>query len=288
MFQSRETRFGRGGVILRAVTSQGLSDDEIAARAPSVFAESRHESRSERYTYIPTRDLLGGLRNAGLVPMEVRQGGSKSADKRGFTKHLIRLRPITHEVAARQVGDLIPEVTLLNSHDGTSAYAMAAGIFRLVCLNGLTVPEQTVEGVRVPHKGDVMGQVIEGAYRVLNDAPMAIDRAMTMQSIMLSAPEETAFARAASALRFDENQGAPDPDRLLRTRRIGDRSADLWTTFNRVQENIVRGGIPYETRDINNRVSYRSTRPVQSIDQDRRINQALWVLADEMAKLKAA
>jgi hypothetical protein len=39
-----------------------LSDHQIHDVAPSIFAEGKHDSRSERYTYIPTIDVLRGLR----------------------------------------------------------------------------------------------------------------------------------------------------------------------------------------------------------------------------------
>lgn len=43
-----------------------LSDDQIRRVAPSIFADGKHESRSERYTYIPTIEVLRGLRNEGF------------------------------------------------------------------------------------------------------------------------------------------------------------------------------------------------------------------------------
>jgi hypothetical protein len=63
-------------------------------------------------------------------------------------------------------GKQVPEIILLNSHDGTSSYQMLPGLFRAVCQNGLVCGESFGE-VRVPHKGDVVSQVIEGAYEVL-------------------------------------------------------------------------------------------------------------------------
>src|SRR3712207_1922383 len=86
----RITRFGSGGAILRAQSP--LSDEAIMSAAPSVFALEKHSSRSERYTYIPTIEVLNGLRNEGFFPYEVRQGGSRDDEKRGFTKHLLRFR----------------------------------------------------------------------------------------------------------------------------------------------------------------------------------------------------
>jgi len=286
--RANATRFGSGAVILRARGPEGLSDEEIAAHAPSVFAEDKHASRSERYTYIPTREMLRGLRQAGLMPVEVRQGGSRDEEKRGFTKHLIRLRKAGEVQQALTLGGLYPEVSLLNSHDGTSAYVMDAALMRCVCLNGLMIPEGVTTQVRVPHKGDVIGEVIEGAYRVISDGPLAIEHAGQMDAANLNRNEQLALAAAARRLRWDEGDPQPEPEQLLRPRRAADNTGTVWGAFNAIQENLIRGGVGYQVRDEHNRVRPRASRPVRNIDGDRKINQALWTLAEEMRKLKAA
>ena len=94
-----------------------LSNDQIAQYAPSVLAESAHESRGERYTFIPTIDVIEGLRREGFQPFEVRQTRVRDQSKREHTKHLVRLR---HESAIVSA-DEVPEIVLLNSHDGSSS-----------------------------------------------------------------------------------------------------------------------------------------------------------------------
>ena len=282
--QPRAQRFGRGAVILRAVNDGGLTDEDIMSRAPSVYADEAHSSRSEKYSHIPTRTMLAGLRDNGFIPVEVRQGGSRDEEKRGFTKHQIRMRRQGQQLV---VGGLIPEVILLNSHDGTSSYVMTAGIFRCVCTNGLMVGE-SVDEVRFPHRGDILGQVIEGAFRVLDDLPRAMDAAQEMRAITLSQGEQEVFARSAAVLRFEAGVDQPEPARLNAPRRSADTATDLWTTFNRVQESLVRGGVPFIRTDEHGRQQRRTTRPVNSIDADRGINRALWELAEGMRQLKQA
>ena len=58
------TRFARNTRVMRG--DQPLSEDQMRAAAPSIFAEGKHASRSERYTYIPTIDVLRGLRKEGV------------------------------------------------------------------------------------------------------------------------------------------------------------------------------------------------------------------------------
>ena len=73
------TRFARNARVLR--TDSPLSEDQMRGAAPSVFAEGKHASRSERYTYIPTIEVLRGLRKEGFEPFMVAQGQSRVEGK---------------------------------------------------------------------------------------------------------------------------------------------------------------------------------------------------------------
>lgn len=60
------SRFAHHSPALRSETP--LSDDQIRRVAPSIFADAPHESRSERYSYIPTAAVLTELRKEGFQP----------------------------------------------------------------------------------------------------------------------------------------------------------------------------------------------------------------------------
>jgi hypothetical protein len=138
--------------------------------------------------------------------------------------------------------------------------------------------------VRLPHKGDVAGEVIEGAYRVLQRFEEVGESREAMRAIELDDGEQRIFARAALALKYDPEIPAPiTEEQLLRSRRWDDDGSDLWTIFNRTQENLVKGGLA--SRSASGR--RQRTRPVQGIDQNLKLNRALWQLADEMRKRKA-
>jgi hypothetical protein len=102
--------FRYGSPMLRS--DSPLSDDQIRRVAPSIFADGKHESRSDRYTYIPTIDVLRGLRNEGFQPFMVCQTRVRHDDRREFTKHMLRLRP-----GSEITGEDVNEIILLNSHD---------------------------------------------------------------------------------------------------------------------------------------------------------------------------
>jgi hypothetical protein len=257
------TRFARNTRVLRGDVP--LTEDQMRAAAPSVFAESKHASRSERYTYIPTIEVLRGLRKEGFEPFIVAQGASRIEGKAAFTKHLIRMR----HAGQVQTRPEASEIILINSHDGASSYQMLAGMFRFVCHNGLVVGD-VVEDIRIPHKGNIQGEVIEGAFRVLDEFEAVEQHTEAMKALPLGPREEIAFATAALALRFgdrgvEEGGGhRPAPvtaEQLNEARRIEDVGHNLWTTFQRVSENVLRGGQP--GRSVQGRRLH--TRPVGSI-----------------------
>jgi hypothetical protein len=279
------TRFARNTRVLRADVP--LSEGQMRTAAPSVFAEGKHASRSERYTYIPTIEVLRGLRKEGFEPFMVAQGASRIEGKAAYTKHMIRMRH-AGQVSTRPEAN---EIILINSHDGASSYQMLAGLFRFVCCNGLVVGD-VVEDIRIPHKGNVQGEVIEGAFRVLDQFETVEQHAEAMKALPLEPREEIAFATAALALRFGERPveeaggHGPAPitaEQLNEARRIEDVGHDLWTTFQRVSENVLRGGQP--GRSAQGRRLH--TRPVGSIDRGVSLNRALWMLAEEMRQIKA-
>ncbi|RZZ87781.1 DUF932 domain-containing protein [Pseudoxanthomonas winnipegensis] len=270
------SRFASSSPVLRS--ERPLSDDQIRAVAPSIFAEAPHESRSERYSYIPTATVLQKLRGEGFEPFMVTQTRVRHDDRRDYTKHMIRLRHAS-QINGREANEII----LLNSHDGTSSYQMLAGMFRFVCSNGLVCGD-TVTDVRVPHKGDVAGHVIEGAYEVLHGFDRAQESRDAMRAITLDVGESEVFARAALVLKYDEDKPAPITEsQILMPRRHDDDRRDLWSVFNRTQENLTKGGL--SARAANGR--RQTTRPVQGIDQSVRLNRALWLLADGLRQLKA-
>lgn len=255
-----------------------LTDEQIIRAAPSVFAESAHESRSRRYTYIPTIEVVNGLRREGFEPFMACQAKTRVEGKEAFTKHLLRFR---HQGQIN--GEEANEIILVNSHDGTSSYQMLAGCFRFVCHNGLICGD-THEDFRVRHSGNVVGNVIDGAYQVLDEFERVDAAKDRMRGIELGPVQQQAFAGAALRLRYDPEENIPiEPHQVNDARRFDDRGADLWRTFNRVQENLLRGGL--SGRNANGRRT--TTRAVNGVSENVRLNRALWTLAEEMARLAA-
>jgi hypothetical protein len=279
------------GSMMIARPGEFLSDDQIRGVAPSVFATTAHSSRSDRFAPIPTASIIDGLRREGFDVTQASQSRSREVSRVEFTKHMLRFRR-KDASPSRFVGQVFPEVVLVNANDGSSTYQLAAGLMRLICLNGMTVSDKEFERVRVTHTGDTLSKVIEGTYTVLDESIHAVERAERWASIDLDGRERLALAEGARAFRFADSEGRITTPitagQLLEPRRAADVGTSLWATFNRIQEHVMRGGLHGVATDANNRQRRVTTRPVRGIDQDQRLNQALWHMAETLANSKAA
>jgi hypothetical protein len=267
----------------------GMSEDELRRIAPSVFAQTAHESRSERFKPIPTIEVVRGLAKEGFVVVGAKQSVTRVEGKAPYTKHLLRLRK--EDDRSYAVGDTVAEMLLKNANDGTSIYDLFAGLFRIRCLNSLVAMQNSISNVKVRHTGkDVVGKVIEGTFTVIEDAKLALAAPQDWAQIQLDRDEKLAMAEAARVLRFGDAEGNVNTPiqatQLLEARRRDDTENNLWTNFNVIQENAIRGGLHGVAIDANNRPRRITTRSVNGIDGDVRLNRALWTLANKMAELK--
>jgi len=270
------THFGNNSHSIRSHIP--LTDEQIEFVAPSVFAKEQHSSRSEKYAYIPTSFILSGLREQGFQPFFAAQSRTRDAGNAPFTKHMLRMRH-----ASQINADSANEIILVNSHNGTSSYQLFAGVLRFVCKNGLICGEEIAD-YRVRHTGNVRDSVIDGAFEVLESFDRVDESMEAMKNINLDNGQQQAFAKAAITLRFDSIEGAPVTEAAILTpRRLEDKGSNLWTVFNRTQENLLKGGL----RGRNKEHKLVTTRAVNGMDASIKLNRALWVLSEEMAKLMA-
>jgi hypothetical protein len=253
-----------------------LSPETLRDKAPAAFASNAHERLSSAYTFISTERVLAALGSAGFQPVEARQ--AVRARSPMHARHLIRLRRRFETV---QLRDAIPEILFLNSHDGTSAYQLRVGLFRVICTNGLVVSSGVFPVWRVMHRGDVVDDVVAGAIEISERFEVLAASVERMERTVLDAGQRLEFAGQALALRFPKDApGAMEPSQLLVPRRAQDIGNDLWRTFNVVEENILRGGLV--RRSASNRLT--RTRRITAIREDVRLNSVLW----EMAIARAA
>ncbi|RCI81273.1 hypothetical protein DNK03_00300 [Brucella anthropi] len=272
------TRFGRNAHQISG--REPLDNEALFRHVPSIFAREAHNSRSERYVYVPTIDIVEGLRREGWFPFFAVQSVPRDGSRHGHAKHMLRLR--------RDDGIGKPEaaeVIVVNSHDGTSSYQMFAGMLRFVCTNSLVAGER-FEEVRVPHKGNIQHDIIEGVFTVAEDFPRLIDASETMKEITLSADERHVLAEASLVARYGEDESPIRPDQIIQPRRREDATSSLWMTYNAIQENMIKGGLHGQKRNAEGRIRRGQTRAINGIDQNVTLNRALWTLAEGMQRLK--
>jgi hypothetical protein len=263
-----------------------ISLDQIRRAAPSVFAEKPSSHVSEKYTFIPTTQVISALEREGWQPTYAAQSNAKTPDGWMYAKHVLRFRHASQNNKAIQMTDSIVEVVLTNSHNGASAFVFNAGLFRPICANGLMAASGSIFDARVRHTGYQDEKCIVAAYRLLDEVPAITHKVEEFKSIQLNTEERVAFASAALTAKYGSTEDAPvAPTRLLAPRRHADMANDLWTTLNVVQENALRGGLRGKLSPTGRRTS---TRAVTSVSEDIRINKALWQLAEQMRDLKTA
>lgn len=270
---------------------------------PAIFAESAKETTSDKYLYIPTYKLIEGLESQGFKTVGAKQAKSRSNNAE-HGKHVVYM---THDSIAQQAKNLLvpgthnrvdsgemPMIALTNSHNGLSSFMIDTAFFRLVCSNGLMMPTSSLNSARIVHKIGMQNDVIEAAYKVVSEFPQQIEQVQAMKQIELGKDEKMFLAEAAQNIVFDESQielnkklGREIAPRLLSVRRNADANNDLWSTFNVIQENVIKGGLRIISENDKGQRNYTKTRAVNSIDRDAKLNKELMALAQKMMSLKS-
>lgn len=258
----------------------------LAKHYPAVMAD-RPIGMSDEYQFMPSHkiaEVLIDRFNLGLV--SVGQQFSRSRDPRG-QEHFMRFRLPT-SMALTNVGDSRPELVIMNSHNGRSTLRAYAGVFRLICANGMVVAEKNFGGITLRHFGhentfDAFSKVLDqmGQNFQTLDSRMGL-----MEAQMLTPHEQNQLARAMMKAR-----GTPswvEPEMILKGRRdveltdeAGRRS--LWKTYNVLQESLA------EARDVQLEragARARSLRPLTGARSQILVNSALWGAMEDFASAR--
>jgi hypothetical protein len=208
--------------------NQHLTNDQLMRTAPSVFATQPWDRMSAKYAFIPTIQVVEKMRSEGFVPVAASQSRTRIEGKQDFTKHMIRFRDVRNgdAPAIRTLGSIYPELVLTNSHDGASAYKLDAGLFRLVCLNGMVVSDGTVSQINVRHSGSVDG-IIDAPYSIVEEFPKMLESVEKFSQLRLNEGQRAAFATAALELRYDAGESPITPAQVMRPRRLEDNDPTL-------------------------------------------------------------
>ena len=264
---------------------QALTDSDIQTICPVAFKEKMTKSEiknlglSKHYSFVPTSRVINDLRTMGWNPVDAKQVKARKKETNGYQKHMITFENDSYKTEGATE---YPQLLLTNSHDGGNAFTLSAGIFRLVCSNGLVIKTEDYGTSRLVHKG----YSFEAIQDLVNDFVATIDETLTritaMKEVELTKAQQMEFAKAAALLRFTEKsyneQNISDVvelDDLLSVDRKEDAGDGLWEVYNRVQESIVQGSFHY----IGGNKKSRKARPIKNFKQSIDVNKKLSELA---------
>ena len=256
-----------------------LTREELGQYVPSAYAEKAHADTSDRYAFFSTDTVVEALRGSGWAPVIAQQQKARTEDRSGFQKHLIRFHR-REELGRAVLHDSRLELVLMNSHDGGCAFRLFAGVFRLVCSNGLVVSEASFGAVSIRHTHRTVSQVVDASQKIAHGSDGIGQRIEAFRARSLTEPERLDFASRALALRYDSVEAAPvRPALLLEPARREDHGASLWQTFNVVQERMLRGSRPDRFKAQQEQRRTARVRGLTGLDAQLDINRNLWELA---------
>ena len=246
----------------------------LQERAPAIFATSPSEHLSERYRFVSTQEYLQAMESNGWLVASARQAKVRKGSPE-HAKHFITLRHRDHGAARADLGSITPQISFVNSHNGTSRVTFMLGLFRLVCSNGLIVQQGESYSQSFAHTRSAKEAADILTEDFFRQADSIVQTASDWADIALTFDQQMQLARTARDIRFGQDSTV-DPLDLLRARRPADEGSNLWLTFNRLQENIMQGGMRYNGMR-------RRSRPVSNIGHEVIYNTQLWKAADGIA-----
>lgn len=257
-----------------------LSNEQLIQKAPSIGATAPADKASNIYSFVSTVQAINLIRDAGWIPVEAKQGRVLDASRQGFQRHMVKFtRPELVDMGARRL-----EMNLYNSHDTGSSFILSGGIHELVCSNGLVVSSDIAE-YRHRHVGFDNDKFVESAKFVASKMTKVGDVILDWEKIQLEDPECIEFAHAAHEVATENKKHVgTNAIELLNSRRFDDNPNNLWKVFNRIQENLIRGGMT----SISSRGRRTRTREITNIKREKQLNQSLWAMADYIADVKQA
>ena len=291
---------------------QGLNDEEIKHLCPVAFknsmttSERRKLGLSKHYSFVPTMKVVNDLRTLGYECVDATQVKARKKSTNGYQKHMLTFEHPKYKVDkvkevkfsdgrtakfTTEKATEYPQLLLTNSHDGGNSFSLSAGIFRLVCSNGLVIKTEDYGSARLVHKG----YSFKAVQKLVNDFNVTIDEVLTkvtaMKKVELTKKQQIEFAKKAALLRFTAKSYNEDNiadvvsiDDLLNVDRKEDAGDGLYEVFNRVQESLIQGKYLYATNGkVDRQVGKaRKARQIKNFKQSIDVNKKLSELAFEL------
>jgi hypothetical protein len=254
-----------------------LTKEEIKETAKSVFAIAGGAGTSEKYSHIPTYQIIEDMELLGWKVSSVRE--VKARKNAGFQKHLVIFRNPEIAIKGEDGDDVFPQILLTNSSDGKNAFTFRAGLFRLVCSNGLVISTQDFADLKIRHFGYKFEELQKTITSIVEKLPLTVESMNKFKQTELAEGQIIEFAKKALTIRFGEEEVQRitiDYNEFTRPTRREDEGNDLWSVFNRVQEKIIDGDFTYGYA-----TKTRKARRIKNFNQDIELNSKLYELATQ-------
>lgn len=255
-----------------------LSKKEIREQASSVFTKTAAPNVTDKYTHIPTSIIIDDMEKLGWGVVDAKQVRARKG--KGFQKHLLVFRNNDVVINGDDGDTVFPQILLTNSHDGKNSFTFTAGLFRMVCENGLVISTQEFENVKMRHMGYSFEELQEKIKAMVEALPLTVESMNKMKQKEVSEKEAIKFAKKALTTRFTEDQIKVfkiDLKELIQPVRDEDKGKDLWSVFNVVQEKIITGDFTYKSGS-----GRRKARQIKNFNQDLKVNKELFGMALEL------
>jgi len=254
-----------------------MSQEAINNAAPSVFTSIPSSEVSDKYTHIPTERVIDDMELLGWKPIEAKEVKARKKSTKGFQKHLLIFRNDDVVINGKDGDTVFPQILLTNSHDGKNAFTFQAGLFRLICANGLVIADTQFEDVKMRHMGYTFEDLQVLIKEMVEKLPLTVESMNQMKAKELEQEQIIEFAKEAINTRFTEkeiNRIEIDWDSFIEPVRKEDTGKDLWSVFNVVQEKLIEGDFEYRMGG-----KPRKAREIKNFKQDMKINKELFELA---------
>ena len=259
-----------------------LSKEEVKEKANSVFAEKGANHVSEKYSHIPTYKVIEDMALLGWKPVDVKQ--VKARKSIGFQKHLVIFRNNDISIDGKDGDKVFPQILLTNSSDGKNAFTFMAGLFRMICENGLVVSTENFGSIKIRHIGYDFSKLNETITSMVEKLPLTIESMNKFKRTLMEESQIVDFAVKSLTARFGENEMkriTVNYVDFVKPSRSEDAGNNLWNVFNRIQEKLIDGGFEYGFS-----TKVRKARTIKNFNQDIVLNSKLFDLAfpEELAK----
>jgi hypothetical protein len=258
-----------------------ISKEQIRRQAPSIFTTEGAPTTSEKYAHISTEKIIDDMSVLGWNVVDAKEVKARKKDTVGFQKHLVVFRNNEIQITSGDGDDVFPQILLTNSHDGKNAFTFTAGLFRLVCENGLVVSSQEFENMKLRHYGYSFEELQNTIKAMVEKLPLTVESLNKFKAVQLGQEQALDFAKKALETRFTKEELEiidVDLDKLLTPTRPQDQGSDLWSVYNVIQEKLVNGMFNYTYGTKN-----RKARKIKNFKQDLVLNEKLYDLALQYA-----